>query len=101
MQGHFQIVMSSEHTPFFMEGLSFFQRFMYLTGVWAYIVGALTTPMFIIIPLVTIWAGVFPIVVSMWAAIALTAYLCCQFLILNYSRSAALPSALPSPHLVS
>ncbi|KAK9863564.1 hypothetical protein WJX84_010744, partial [Apatococcus fuscideae] len=85
-KGHFQIVMSSEHTPLFMDGLTFFQRFLYLTGVWAYVVGALTTPMFIIIPLVTIWAGVFPIVVSQWAAIALTAYLCCQFLILNYSR---------------
>ena len=40
---------------------------MYCTGVWSYVVGAVTTPAFIIIPLVTIWGGVFPIVVSWFA----------------------------------
>jgi len=41
---------------------------MYCTGVWSYLVGAVTTPVFIAVPLVTIWAGIFPIVVSWWAA---------------------------------
>ncbi len=67
-QGHFQIVFSGEHCPLFQKDLNLFQRLMYCSGVWSYIVGAITTPVFNAIPLVTIWAGVFPIVVSWWAA---------------------------------
>ena len=67
-QGHFQIVLSNEHCPLFQKDLSWFQRLMYCSGVWSYVVGAITAPMFIAIPLITIWAGVFPIVVSWWAA---------------------------------
>lgn len=37
-------------------------------------VGAVCTPTFIAVPVVTIWAGVFPIVLNFWAAIALTVY---------------------------
>ena len=43
-------------------------------GVWSYVVGAVCTPTFIAVPIVTIWAGVFPIVLNFWAAIALTVY---------------------------
>ena len=68
LQGHFQIVFSGEHCPLFQRDLPWFQRIMYCSGVWSYIVGAITTPVFNAIPLVTIWAGVFPIVVSWWAA---------------------------------
>ena len=59
---------------------------MYCSGVWSYIVGAITTPLFIIIPLLTIWAGIFPIVISWWAALALTIYYIAQSLVLNYSK---------------
>ena len=59
---------SGEHCPLFQKDLNLFQRLMYCSGVWSYIVGAITTPVFNAIPLVTIWAGVFPIVVSWWAA---------------------------------
>ena len=52
MQGHFQIVLNNDHCPLFQKDLSWFQRLMYCSGVWAYIVGAITTPMFIVIPLV-------------------------------------------------
>ena len=68
VQGHFQIVFSTEHCPLFQRNLPWFQRLMYCSGVWSYIVGAITTPVFNAIPLVTIRAGVFPIVVSWWAA---------------------------------
>ena len=57
---------------------------MYCTGVWSYVVGAVTTPAFIIIPLVTIWGGVFPIVVSWWAALGLSVYMAAQFCVMNY-----------------
>ena len=86
VQGHFQIVLSRHHSPLMIRGLSPFMRIMYCSGVWSYIVGAITTPLFIIIPLLTIWAGIFPIVISEWAALALTIYYVAQSLVLNYSK---------------
>eukprot|EP00884_Botryococcus_braunii_P018967 jgi/Botrbrau1/5754/Bobra.0134s0026.2 len=85
-KGHFQIIMSREHSPLFQKRLSFGMKILYCSGVWSYMVGALTTPLFILIPLLTVWAGVFPIVVSWWAAVALTAYMVAQTLVLNYTR---------------
>lgn len=67
VQGHFQI-MFSKYCPLTQRKLSLFMKIMYCSGVWSYIVGALTAPLYIIIPLLTIWAGMFPIVVSWWAA---------------------------------
>ncbi len=69
-----------------IRGLSPFMRIMYCSGVWSYVVGAITTPLFIIIPLLTIWAGIFPIVISWWAALALTIYYIAQSMVLNYSK---------------
>ena len=86
VQGHFQIVLSRKHSPFLVKGLSPFMRIMYCSGVWSYIVGAITTPLFIIIPLLTIWAGIFPIVISWWAALGLTIYYVAQSMVLNYSK---------------
>lgn len=50
-------------------------RLLYCSGVWSYVVGAISTPTFIIIPLITIWFGIFPIVISWWAALGLTIYM--------------------------
>ncbi len=86
IQGHFQIVLSRHYSPLMIRGLSPFMRIMYCSGVWSYIVGAITTPLFIIIPLLTIWAGIFPIVISWWAALALTIYYIAQSMVLNYSK---------------
>ena len=86
VQGHFQIVLSRKHSPFVVKGLSPFMRILYCSGVWSYIVGAITTPLFIIIPLLTIWAGIFPIVISWWAALGLTIYYVAQSMVLNYSK---------------
>jgi endoglucanase len=85
-QGHFQIIMSREHSPLFQKRLTLGMKILYCSGVWSYVVGALTTPLFIVIPLLTVWAGVFPIVVSWWAAVALTAYMTAQTLVLNYTH---------------
>ena len=41
-KGHFQIMLSSDHCPLFQEQLPWFQRLMYCTGVWSYIVGAVS-----------------------------------------------------------
>ena len=68
MQGHFQIMFSRQHCPLLQRRLSLFMRLMYCSGVWSYVVGALTTPTYILIPVLTVYAGIFPIVVSWWAA---------------------------------
>lgn len=65
---------NKEHCPLSQKRLSLFMKLMFASGVWSYIVGAVSTPTFIIIPIITIWFGVFPIVVSFWAALGLTVY---------------------------
>lgn len=51
-QGHFQIFFNREHTPMLQSRLSLGMKLMYCSGVWSYVVGAIATPTFIIIPLV-------------------------------------------------
>ena len=62
-------------------------RIMYCSGVWSYIVGAVATPFFMVVPVVTIWGGVFPIVVSWWAALGLSVYYVATNLVLYHVRS--------------
>ena len=71
-------------------------KLLYCSGVWSYVVGALSTPTFIIIPLITIWAGIFPIVISWWAALGLTVYMLATMLV----RRPACPQT-QRPYLVS
>lgn len=109
-QGHFQVFFHNTHCPLFQHGLSYLQRIMYCQGVWSYIVGAISTPTFVCVPLVTIWAGVFPIVLNWWAALGLTAYYVATTLVstlceavrlglfqvpIHPSVGSALPSKLP------
>ena len=72
MQGHFQVVLSRAHCPLLQRELRWFDRILYCSGVFSYVVGAITTPTFILIPILTVWVGIFPIVVSEWAAVGLT-----------------------------
>ena len=91
-KGHFQIVFGPKN-PMLQKELSWPMRIMYCSGVWSYFVGAMTTPLFMLIPLLTILAGMFPIVVSKWAAGALTVYVLGQSAVLNFmhKRSHAFP----------
>lgn len=82
-KGHFQIVFGPRN-PLLQKELSWPMRIMYCSGVWSYFVGAMTTPLFMLIPLLTIWAGMFPIVVSKWAAAALTLYMVGQTMVTNF-----------------
>ena len=54
---HFQIIMNLRRCPLFQFRLRAFDRIMYCSGVWSYIVGAVTTFTFLSIPLLTIWIG--------------------------------------------
>ena len=31
------------------------------SGVWSYVINAVTTPIFMAVPIITIWVGVFPV----------------------------------------
>ena len=64
---HWQMILS-RHCPLVQRELSAFQRVLYCSGVWNYLVGGFTTPLFIILPIITIFGGIFPIVISWWAA---------------------------------
>ena len=64
---HWQMILS-RHCPLVQRELSWFQRLLYCSGVWNYLVGGVTTPLFIILPIITIFGGIFPIVISWWAA---------------------------------
>lgn len=50
------------------------RQVLYCSGVWSYVVASIATPTFILVPLGTIWIGIFPIVLSWWAALGLTVY---------------------------
>ena len=52
VQGHFQIILNRQHCPLLQKDLSIPMRIMYASGVWSYVVGAISTPFFIIVPMV-------------------------------------------------
>ena len=85
-KGHFQIFFS-RHCPLFVSGLSPLHRVLYCSGVWSYVVGALTTPFFMAVPIVTIWGGIFPIVVSWWAALAISVQYVATTAVLYFVRT--------------
>ncbi|KAK9908885.1 hypothetical protein WJX75_004221 [Coccomyxa subellipsoidea] len=85
-KGHFQIILNPARTPLFQWRLRLFDRIMYCSGCWSYTVGAVTTPVFIAIPVLTIWIGVFPVVISREFALALTIYTVATQLLLYYVR---------------
>ena len=55
LQGHFQIMFNPKVSPLFQRKLSWPMRIMYCSGVWSYLIGAISTPTFIIIPLVSMY----------------------------------------------
>lgn len=46
LQGHFQIILSRKYCPLFRRRLDWLSRGLYCSGVWSYIINALTTPIF-------------------------------------------------------
>lgn len=86
-KGHFQIIFNPRRNPLFQAGLPIFDRLMYCSGTWCYFVGALTTPFFAAIPLVTIWVGFFPVVISRLFALALTCYAATTTALQYYART--------------
>ena len=54
-KGHFQIIFNPLRNPLFQRGLPLFDRLMYCSGTWCYFVGAVSTPLLAVVPLITIW----------------------------------------------
>ena len=52
-QGHFQIFFSTKYCPLFRAKLPFMSRLLYCSGVWAYCVNALLTPVFMVSPVLS------------------------------------------------
>lgn len=54
-------VLFGKRNPLFCSNLRFMNRLFYSFGSWSFIVVAISTPVYISIPIVSIWFGVFPI----------------------------------------
>lgn len=57
LQGHFQIIMNRKFCPLFRSRLDWLSRMLYCSGVWSYVINAMTTPIFMAVPIITIWVG--------------------------------------------
>jgi endoglucanase len=86
-KGHFQIVFHPRRNPLIQAGLPLRDRLLYCSGVWCYAVSALTIPTYAAIPLITIWAGIFPCAIDRWFAGALTAYAAATRAVQYYVRT--------------
>jgi len=86
-KGHFQVMFSKDHCPLLQRKLSFFMKVLFCSGVWSYVVASIATPTFILVPLLTIWFGIFPIVLSWWAALGLSIYYVATCGVLQYTRN--------------
>lgn len=85
-KGHFQIILSRKYCPLFRRRLDWTSRLLYCSGVWSYIINAVTTPIFMAVPIVTIWVGVFPMIVNFWLALGLTIYVTANCCIIYYFK---------------
>ena len=73
LQGHFQIFLS-KNNPLFKKGLQWYMRLMYCTSVYTYLVSVLATLTLSAIPLINLWLGWFPLVITTSFIISFTLY---------------------------
>lgn len=89
-KGHFQVFFSRGRNPAIgsgSKGLSWLMRWMYGSVVLSYFSAFLGTPLLMLVPIITVWFGAFPIVINFWAAVAITVYYGATLLLMYYSRS--------------
>ncbi|PRW56955.1 Six-hairpin glycosidase [Chlorella sorokiniana] len=87
-KGHFQVFFSG-HNPVFARGLSPLMRWMYGTVVLSYFSAFLSTPLLMLVPMITVWLGSFPIVINFWAAVSITVYYAATLGLMYYTRALA------------
>lgn len=49
--------MNRKYCPLLRSRLDWLSRMLYCSGVWSYVINALTTPIFMAVPIITIWVG--------------------------------------------
>lgn len=89
-KGHFQLFSNPKRNPTFgkgAEGLSLLMRWLYGSVALSYFSAFIGTPLLMLVPLVTVWFGVFPIVINVWCAIAVTIYYPATMMVMYYTRS--------------
>ncbi|KAI7842235.1 hypothetical protein COHA_004148 [Chlorella ohadii] len=87
-KGHFQVFFS-KHNPVFARGLSPLMRWMYGTVILSYFSAFLSTPLLMLVPMITVWLGSFPIVINFWAAVSITVYYAATLCLMYYTRALA------------
>lgn len=89
-KGHFQVFFGRGRNPAFgkgSQGLSLLMRWMYGSVVLSYFSAFLGTPLLMIVPIITVWFGAFPIVINYWAAVAITIYYLATMLLMYYTKA--------------
>ena len=76
----------SRKSPLFAPGLNIFYRILYMSPCYIYIVSALASPTFMVIPVIYIWAGAFPAVLTKAVLGWLIAYTVLSSLVKFYVR---------------
>lgn len=76
----------SKKSPLFAKGLNIFFRILYLSPCYIYIVSALGTPTFMAIPIIYIWSGRFPAILSSTVISWMIAYTVLSYMIKCYVR---------------
>ena len=87
-KGHFQTFFSG-HNPIIQRGLSPLMRWMYGSVILAYFSAFLGVPLLMLVPMVTVWFGAFPIVINFWAAVCITVFYGATILLNFYTHSLA------------
>jgi cellulose synthase/poly-beta-1,6-N-acetylglucosamine synthase-like glycosyltransferase len=89
-KGHFQVFFGRGRNPVAgagAKGLSPLMRWMYGSVVLSYFSAFLGTPLLMLVPIVTVWFGAFPIVINFWAALSITIYYAATMALMYYTRS--------------
>lgn len=84
-KGPYQMLFSRK-SPLFAPGLSIFYRILYMSPCYIYIVSALASPTFTVIPVIFIWFGKFPAVLTHAVLGMLIAYTALSSFIKFYVR---------------
>ena len=85
LQGPYQMLFSKK-SPLFARGLNIFFRILYISPCYIYIVSALGTPTFMAIPIIYIWSGRFPAILSSTVISWMIAYTVLSYMIKCYVR---------------
>lgn len=91
-KGHFQVFFGRGRNPAFgrgAKGLSLLMRWMYGSVILSYFSAFLATPLLMLVPIITVWFGAFPIVINFWAALSITIYYGATTALMYYTRAFA------------